>query len=278
MLKALKDIVKEASIKSNNYESVSLKDIVYLIKETFSLDEVSFILNENNLYEEDLVKDKLDLLFLGMPVEYVLGYRYFLGRKFIVTKDTLIPRNETEELVLYTKELIKKENFVNPSIVEVGTGSGCISISLSLDYECCVVHSIDLSSDALVIAKKNNDLLGSDVTFFNGDTLEPVLNNKYDVLTSNPPYIDVDTFVQESVIKYEPHMALFALNHGLEIYEKIFKNVDKVMNKHALLTFEISPDLVPGLTLLKEKYLPSFSIEFKEDMNGLVRFLFLIRR
>lgn len=278
MLKALKDIVKEASIKLNNYEDVSLKDIVYLIKETFSLDEVSFILNENNLYEEDLLKDKLNLLFLGMPVEYVLGYRYFLGRKFLVTKDTLIPRNETEELVLYTKDLIKKENFISPSIVEVGTGSGCIAITLSLDCVSNVVHSIDLSSSALKVAHINNNNLGGNVTFFNGDTLEPVLNNKYDVLISNPPYIDVDTYVQDSVIKYEPHMALFADNHGLEIYEKIFKNVNKVMNEHALLTFEISPDLVKGLTLLKEKYLPDFSIEFKKDMNGLVRFLFLIRR
>ncbi len=278
MLKALKDIVKEASIKLNNYEDVSLKDIVYLIKETFSLDEVSFVLNENNLYEEDLLKDKLNLLFLGMPVEYVLGYRYFLGRKFLVTKDTLIPRNETEELVLYTKDLIKQENFISPSIVEVGTGSGCIAITLSLDCVCNEVHSIDLSSSALEVAHINNNNLGGNVTFFNGDTLEPVLNNKYDVLISNPPYIDVDTYVQDSVVKYEPHMALFADNHGLEIYEKIFKNVNKVMNEHALLTFEISPDLVKGLTLLKEKYLPSFSIEFKKDMNGLVRFLFLIRR
>ncbi len=278
MLKALKDIVKEASNKLNNYEDVSLKDIVYLIKETFSLDEVSFILNENNLYEEDLLKDKLNLLFLGMPVEYVLGYRYFLGRKFLVTKDTLIPRNETEELVLYTKDLIKQENFISPSIVEVGTGSGCIAITLSLDCVSNVVHSIDLSSSALEVAHINNNNSGGNVTFFNGDTLEPVLNNKYDVLISNPPYIDVDTYVQNSVVKYEPHMALFADNHGLEIYEKIFKNVNKVMNEHALLTFEISPDLVKGLTLLKEKYLPSFSIEFKEDMNGLVRFLFLIRR
>lgn len=278
MLKALKDIVKEASNKSKNYQDVSLKDITYLIKETFSLDEISYILNENTLYEEDLIKEKLDLLFLGMPVEYVLGYRYFLGNKFKVTNDTLIPRNETEELVIYTKELIKKENMLNPSIVEVGTGSGCICISLSLEYPSSKVDSIDLSSKALEVARINNGALNGHVDFYNGDTLTPVINNKYDVLTSNPPYIDKDTYVQESVLKYEPHMALFADNHGLDIYEKIFKNVDRVMNKHAILTFEISPDLEKGLTLLINKYLPSFEYEFKKDINGLIRFLFLIRR
>ena len=278
MLKALKDIVKEASIKSKNYQDVSLKDITYLIKETFSLDEISYILNENILYEEDLIKEKLDFLFLGMPVEYVLGYRYFLGNKFKVTNDTLIPRNETEELVIYTKELIKKENMINPSIVEVGTGSGCICISLSLEYPSSKVDSIDLSSKALEVARINNETLNGQVNFYNGDTLTPVINNKYDVLTSNPPYIDKDTYVQESVLKYEPHMALFADNHGLDIYEKIFKNVDRVMNKHAILTFEISPDLEKGLTLLINKYLPSFEYEFKKDINGLIRFLFLIRR
>ncbi len=278
MLKPLKDIVKEASIKSKNYQDVSLKDITYLIKETFSLDEISYILNENKEYEEDLVLEKLNLLFLGMPVEYVLGYRYFLGNKFKVTKDTLIPRNETEELVLYTKELITKEKMVNPSIVEVGSGSGCICISLSLSYPESKVDSIDLSANALEVASYNNKNLKGNVTFYNGDTLEPVLNNKYDVLTSNPPYIDKDTYVQESVLKYEPHMALFADNHGLDIYEKIFKNVNKVMNKHAILTFEISPDLVKGLTLLINTYLPDFEYEFKNDMNGLTRFLFLIRR
>lgn len=278
MLKPLKDIVKEASIKSKNYQDVSLKDITYLIKETFSLDEISYILNENKEYEEDLVLEKLNLLFLGMPVEYVLGYRYFLGNKFKVTKDTLIPRNETEELVLYTKELIAKEKMVNPSIVEVGSGSGCICISLSLVYPESKVDSIDISPSALEVASYNNKNLKGNVTFYNGDTLEPVLNNKYDVLTSNPPYIDKDTYVQESVLKYEPHMALFADNHGLDIYEKIFKNVNKVMNKHAILTFEISPDLVKGLTLLINTYLPDFEYEFKNDMNGLTRFLFLIRR
>lgn len=278
MLKPLKDIVKEASIKSKNYQDVSLKDITYLIKETFSLDEISYILNENKEYEEDLVLEKLNLLFLGMPVEYVLGYRYFLGNKFKVTKDTLIPRNETEELVLYTKELIAKEKMVNSSIVEVGSGSGCICISLSLVYPESKVDSIDISPSALEVASYNNKNLKGNVTFYNGDTLEPVLNNKYDVLTSNPPYIDKDTYVQESVLKYEPHMALFADNHGLDIYEKIFKNVNKVMNKHAILTFEISPDLVKGLTLLINTYLPDFEYEFKNDMNGLTRFLFLIRR
>ncbi len=278
MLKALKDIVKEASNKSKHYQDVSLKDILYLIKETFSLDEISYILNQDKKYEEDLLKDKLNLLFLGMPVEYVLGYRYFLGNKFKVTEDTLIPRNETEELVIYTKELIKKENMINPSIVEVGTGSGCICISLSLEYPNSKIDSVDLSSDALNIAKENNQNLNGKVNFYNGDTLTPVINNKYDVLTSNPPYIDKDTYVQESVLKYEPHMALFADNHGLDIYEKIFKNVNKVMNKHSIMTFEISPDLEDGLINLRNKYLPDFEYEFKKDMNGLVRFLFMIRK
>ena len=105
--------------------------------------------------------------------------------------------------------------------------------------------------------------------------MKEVKDKKFDVVISNPPYISNDEFVSKTVIDYEPHIALFASNHGLEIYEKIFMDLDDVLNEDGIALFEISPSLVARLTSLIEKYLPLYTYEFIKDINGFTRFLFL---
>jgi len=139
------------------------------------------------------------------------------------------------------------------------------------------VDSVDISNEALLIAKENNKRLNAKVNFYLGDCLQEARKNnkKYDVIVSNPPYIDPETYVQDSVLKYEPHLALFADNHGLAIYQKIFKDANYVLNDKYIMGFEISPDLESGLTALVKTYFPDAEYEFVKDMNGFIRFLFV---
>lgn len=275
MTKSLKDIISQSLINVDE-NNVSKRDILYLIKETFSLTEADLVLKQNEFFDDELLNEKIKELKEGKPVEYVLGYAYFCGLKFEVNQNTLIPRGETEDLIYKTKEILKENNIIPSKILDIGSGSGCIGISLNRIYSNSNVESVDISMDALDVAKRNNDLNNTNVKFYLSDCFENVQDADFDLIISNPPYIDRDTYVQESVLKYEPHSALFADNHGLAIYEKIIINATKYLKKHSLLAFEISPDLKEGLTELTNKYIPNSKYHFEEDINGFIRYLFII--
>ena len=217
----------------------------------------------------------LEELKTGKPVEYILGYSSFCLLNFKVNENTLIPRSETEDLVYKTIEKINELKIVNPIILDIGSGTGCISITLNKKIHGSLVESVDISSKALEIAKINNALNNTNVNFYLSDCFENV-TGKFDVIISNPPYIDKDTYVQESVLKFEPHTALFAENKGLAIYERIIKDLSFYLNRPSLVAIEISPDLVSRLEkLITEnlnplrtlKYLPSNEIERLPSFN-----------
>ena len=191
-----------------------------------------------------------------------------------MTKDTLIPRSETEDLVYKTIELIKKNKIDNPRILDIGTGSGCIPITLNKMINGSIVESVDISFEALEIAEGNNKINNTKVKFYLSDCFENV-EGKFDVIISNPPYIDRETYVQESVLKYEPHSALFADNKGLAIYERIIENLSLYIKRPSLVAFEISPDLVDRLDKLIKENLTKCDYFFEKDMNGFDRFLFI---
>ena len=274
MTKKLKDIVTQSFINVDE-NNVSKRDIKYLIKETFSLTETEFIFKQDEYVDDEVLQVKLEELKTGKPVEYVLGHAYFCGDKFLVDQNTLIPRGETEDLIYKIKEIVKEEHIDVTDILDIGSGSGCIAISLSKLYREAKVDSVDISLGALEVSEKNNILNQTNVNFYISDCFSNV-EGKYNLIVSNPPYIDEDTYVQESVLKYEPHSALFADNHGLEIYEKIIKDVNNYAKGKTLIAFEISPDLVERLTLLVEKTLKHCKYLFEKDINGFDRYLFII--
>lgn len=275
MTKKLKDIVKQSFIYVDE-NNVSKRDIKYLIKETFSLTETEFILKQDEYFDDEILKAKITELKTGKPVEYVLGYSYFCKLKFEVNENTLIPRSETEDLIYLLLQIIKEENICNPKILDIGSGSGCIAIALNKMILNSSVDSVDISVGALEVSKRNNLLNSTNVNFFISDCFEDIKDSKYDIIVSNPPYIDKDSYVQESVLQYEPHSALFADNHGLAIYERILNNAREYINKKAILAFEISPDLVNGLEKLVNQNFPSSKFFFKKDINGNDRYLFII--
>ena len=273
MTKKLKDIYLQSLIYVDEI-NVSKRDIEYLIKETFSLTNVDFILRQDEIFDDVLFVQRLEELIKGKPVEYVLGYASFCLLKFNVNENTLIPRSETEDLVYRTIQLIKELKIENPSILDIGTGSGCIPITLNKMIKGSTVESVDISSKALEVARINNRINDTKVNFYLSDCFENV-KGRFDLIISNPPYIDKETYVQESVLKYEPHTALFADNKGLAIYERIIKDLSLFVKTPSLVAFEISPDLVERLKKLINENLKECEYCFEKDINGFDRFLFI---
>ena len=238
----LKDLVKKYYdlAKTHNKE---VNDIKLLFLEILGVNNTSFYLILDNDVSNDKIKkiDELVNQYLkGKPMAYILGYKYFYKDKFIVNENVLIPRNETEELVdLIIKDVSNLK--INPTIIDIGCGSGNIGITLAKYIKKSKVYLSDISLDAIEISKENAKMVDGDITLLHGDMLKPYLENgiKADVIVSNPPYIDLNEEVDESVINFEPHLALYAKNNGLEFYEKILKDVPLVINKNGLIYFEI---------------------------------------
>lgn len=277
MNKKLKDIIQES--KKYITEELSFEEIKWLLKDIFSLEEYELIAKSNDIFDDEkfmtLLKKANDV-----PVSYLLGYQDFYGYRYQVNKNVLIPRNETEELINYCLEYIKKNNYKKIKILEIGTGSGCICITLNkelnklnIDNE---ITSCDISNEALKVAKQNALILNSNVNFIESDVFSNLINYDYDLIISNPPYIEKNEFVSKRVLNNEPHIALFSDETGLEIYKKIFSQINKFINLKALF-FEISPCIEQGLELLKNKYCPNFNSQYKKDINGFIRFAIYLK-
>lgn len=210
----------------------------------------------------------------GEPVQYIVGNVDFYGYILNVNKNVLIPRRETEELV---EEVIKRsKTFDNPVIIDVGTGSGAIAISLSKELK-TRVYASDISDKAIAVAKENSINNNADVTFFKGDMLKPYIENniKVDILASNPPYLREDEEVEDIVKNNEPHLALYAKNNGLEFYESMLKNAKQVLNDKYLIAFEIGKTQGEDIKALALKYLGNVNVEIKKDLSGKNRFVFV---
>lgn len=217
-------------------------------------------------------KENIDRLNNGEPVQYIVGNVSFYGNIIDVDKRVLIPRFETEELVENTVKYIKKYNY--KSIVDIGTGSGCIAITLKKFFPEILVDAVDISKDALEVAKKNANKNNANINFYEGNLLEP-LSKKYDVIISNPPYIAYDEEIMDIVKNNEPHIALYASNNGLYYYEEILKNVYKYINNNGLIAFEIGYNQGEEIKKLASKYLNKYDFEIKKDMTGKDRMVFI---
>lgn len=225
-------------------------------------------------YYKGNIENAIKRLEKGEPVQYIVGNVDFYGYNLDVDKRVLIPRRETEELV---EEVIKRsEGFTNPVIIDVGTGSGAIAISLSKELNTHVFAS-DISIDALDVAKNNIKNNNANVTLFKGDMLKPYIDNniKTDIIVSNPPYIKEEEQIEDIVKNNEPHLALYAKKAGLEYYESILKDAKKILNKKFLIAFEIGNTQGNDITNLAYKYLGKVTVEVKKDLSLNDRMLFV---
>lgn len=235
---------------------------------------------ENNIeYLKKYLKDKtldegIELLNKSIPVQYIVGNVDFYGYNFKVNENVLIPRFETEELVEKTIKYINKYFNKKVDILDLGTGSGCIAITLKKELD-CNVDAVDISPKALEIAKLNAKNNNVDITFYEGDMLNPI-NKIYDVIISNPPYIAYNEEIMEIVKNNEPHTALYAEDNGLKYYKDIISNANKYLKEKSIIAFEIGEKQGKLILEYAKKYFKDSIITVEKDMQNRDRFVFII--
>ncbi len=238
------------------------------------------IMKEKIEYLRKYLKDKdldtaLKELESGIPVQYIVGNTNFYGYDFKVNRNTLIPRFETELLVEKTYNYIKKYfNKDKVKILDIGTGSGCIAITLNKLLDDSDVTGVDISSEALEVAKENNISNNANVKFIESDLFSNV-NERYDVIISNPPYISYDEEIMNIVWNNEPHLALYAPDNGLYFYDKIIKDSSKYLNDKFIMAFEIGYKQGEDIVKIVNKYYKDTNISVEKDYSGRDRFVFI---
>lgn len=213
-------------------------------------------------YEEDI-----NQIIKHVPVQYLIGSCEFYGRRFKVSEDTLIPRPETEELV----EMICQENENDSKLmVDIGTGTGIIGISLKLEKPSWEVVALDISSGALNVAEENAVLLDASVNFIESDVLSHFKHSSpIDILVSNPPYISYDEWevMDQSVREFEPKTALFAENNGLAIYQKIAVEAKECLAENGKIYLEIGYLQGKQVAAIFQEQFPQKKVEIIQDMS-----------
>ncbi len=237
--------------------------------------------SENLLNQSDLIKiyDAGKRLAKGEPLQYVLGEAWFYKYPFKVNQWVLIPRPETEEL---TELIIKEHRRLNSLILDLGTGSGCIPITLKKELPNAIVNGCDISEEALQLAHENAKDLNAEVSFFRYDVLsETPLPGAYDVLVSNPPYIKKTEALQlhENVRNHEPHLALFVEDDdAIVFYRKIIALCENHLNSGGKLYFELHALTAEEVKAQAYKSHLFKSVELKNDLSGNVRFLIAVKK
>jgi len=234
-------------------------------------------MNDLEYLEKYLDKDKLNdgikLLNKGVPVQYIVGDVDFYGNKIKVNKNVLIPRFETELLVEKSVSYIRKLFNREVSVIDIGTGSGCIAISIAklIDSR---VSAVDISSEALEVARENAIINDVDIKFQCSDVFSEV-SGRYDIIISNPPYIRYDEEIMDIVRDNEPNIALYASDNGLYYYKEILSNCSRYLNSKFLICFETGVDMGSEISEIAYKYLKDINISVEKDYSGRERFVFI---
>ena len=258
---------------ANSYEPVELNSLLPLfIEHVTGWNQVQQVIHQNEEmvpeWEKSFQEGSLQLA-QGKPIQYIIGKSWFLGNDYFVNESVLIPRPETEELVEWVSEYAQIIN--KPlQIADIGTGSGCIAIALSLLLPDATVTGIDISEDALQVAQKNATALAANIEWVQQDILMSAsLPGNYDIMVSNPPYIPLreKATMQDLVTLHEPDIALFVMNEDPLIFYKMIARLGKqALNKNGQLFFEIHYDQGPALLKLLDEM--NYHAELRQDMFG----------
>ncbi|WP_413527212.1 peptide chain release factor N(5)-glutamine methyltransferase [Marinilactibacillus psychrotolerans] len=216
----------------------------------------------------------LKLFMEGLPIQYIIGHEWFYDRKFKVNPSTLIPRPETEEWFDRYIKMLPNQPF---EVIDIGTGSGVLAISHKLERQYDQVLAVDISSNALKIAKENAATLDADVKFYKSDLTQAVKKHSFDLIISNPPYISVDekSVMDQSVLDHEPSIALFAKEEGLEIYRRLAEELPAILKPKGKIIMEIGYLQGTSVYHLFEKAFPKAKIEIWKDMAGQDRVVYV---
>ena len=260
---------------SSIYKTDELNSIFFLISEEYLKTPRSKILLADEIEldsnKEKLFLDALDRLKKNEPVQYILGKTAFMDLEFKLNSSVLIPRPETEELV----RLILKEDLDGKEILDIGTGSGCIAVSLAKNLPNAKVTALDLSEEAIDVAKENAKMNDVEVNFISADIFDYKSEKKYDIIVSNPPYITESekVLMKRNVLEYEPKQALFVKNDDPLIFYKAILDFSKnSLVKNGKIYFEINQAYNNQIKDLSYDY-GYYNIDCRKDLFGKYRYL-----
>lgn len=250
--------------ESRQLARMLMEELLAISYEKIMIDEKIEMDSETN----ELMEEKVKLLMNYEPIQYVLGKVHFYGREFFVNPSVLIPRQETEELV---NEILIDNKKPGLNILDIGSGSGCIGITLALEMNDSKVTSLDVDAQALDVTRQNAKQLGADINCMLEDILKvDLLPEKYDIIVSNPPYVTETEKMQmqNNVLKHEPHLALFVPDdEALLFYNKIISLAKTSLNSGGKLYFEINENFGPEMLELCERASCAY-LKLVKDLNG----------
>lgn len=271
LLQDLKILLKQKL--TTHFEAVELSSIIgMLIEEVSGWNRTQQIIHQNTVFNQaqvDQIEKYTEHLISGKPIQYILGKAWFMGQNFTVNENVLIPRPETEELVEW---IISYANIKNKilSILDIGTGSGCIAIALKKALPHCEVSALDISKEALKLAQLNANNLNVSIQWMEQNILDTVaLEKAYDIIVSNPPYIPIreKESMQKQVVNFEPSLALFVPDEDpLIFYRTIAKMAKQSLSKNGQLFFEIHYDQGNAILALLNEL--NFHAELRQDSFG----------
>lgn len=270
----IKELLKDENIeKIDNY--IALCEVLNMTRPEIKLNKDKSLSQKEYKNYQKIIKE----LKKEKPIQYILKKANFYGLDFYVDKNVLIPRPETEYLVEKTNMLIKKEiDKKEMNILDIGTGSGIIAITLKKLNPKSTVIATDISIKALKIAKKNSKIHNTSIKFIHTDFYNGI-KEKFDIIISNPPYIDInDKNIETKVKKNEPHLALFAQDNGLYCYKELLKNINSIINEKHIIAFEIGKDQGNAIKKIANHYLPKDKIIIEKDYNNNDRYIFIISK
>ena len=262
-----------------NYPDSEIENFFFwTLEEILGIQRIDFVLQKNNAVDYqniDRIKKVIQRLRNEEPIQYIFGSTEFYGLLFNVSTDTLIPRPETEELVEWIIETVKQDEYLSSlselRILDIGTGTGCIAITLTKLIPSANTTAVDISKNALTVAESNSALNEVNVHFVISNVLElSSLENEFDIIVSNPPYVrNLEKIeIKNNVLKYEPDTALFVEdNDPLLFYRKIGKLSLESLNPNGYLFFEINQYLGKEMVDLLSD-LGYQHIELRKDVFG----------
>lgn len=262
-------------IKEKGIPEIELR---MLLCEINNIEDMSsfFLRQDEEILDQELFNKYLARLLSGEPIQYIINKAYFYKNVFYVDNNVLIPRMETEELVDFAIKTIKERYSKKVSIIDVGTGSGCIAISLEKNLNAHIFAS-DINEKSLGIARKNALNLKSNIDFFMSNLLEYPIKQKmmFDILISNPPYIINKNEIDKRTIEYEPHIALYPDIDVYEFYKKLLLQSKLVLKEDALIFLEIGYDMKDKLEEIVKEVYPNKNYQFIKDINNNYRIIFI---
>ncbi len=260
-------VIHEAIKKSN--AKIGTRDTDLLFRSVLKKSQLELLMHKTDSLtcdEETEINTAINRILDGEPLQYVVGNTEFMSLEFDVNPSVLIPRSDTECLV---EEVIKKAPSA-PKILDIGTGSGCIAISLAYYIKDADVYAMDISEQALKTAKSNAEKNNVNVTFIHHDIMKPY-SGEFDIIVSNPPYIETDVIpeLDLNVRAFEPHLALDGGSDGLDFYKRITAVSPSLLKQNGQLFFEVGYNQAASVASLMDK---SFkNIRFVKDLCGINR-------